>query len=49
MEVSTRLLEREYEITVRRIPAHQGAPDNEKADEYAKATGEGEALTARNR
>ena len=37
IEVGTRLWARNNEVTVRWIPAHQGALGNGKADEYAKA------------
>ena len=47
MEVSTRLFEKENEVTVHQVPARQGIPGNEKADECAKATAEGEVLIAR--
>ena len=37
IEVCTRILTRDNELTVRWVPAHSGATGNEVADRYAKA------------
>ena len=42
IEGCSRVMSRDSEITVRWVPAHNGVPGNEKADEYAKAAAEGE-------
>ena len=42
IEVSDRLRARSNEVTIRWVPAHQGTPGNEKADEYAKTAADPE-------
>ena len=37
MEVCTRLLAKENQVTIRWAPARHGVPGNERADEFAKA------------
>lgn len=41
IEVCTRVLARANEVAVRWVPAHQGIPGNERADEHARAAAEG--------
>ena len=43
MEVCSRILARDNEVTARWVPVNHGIDTNEKADEYAKATAEGNA------
>ena len=40
MEVCSRILDRQNDITARRVPVHHGITGNEKADKYAKAAAE---------
>ena len=44
IEVCTRLLSRDSEVTTRWVPAHHGVPGNEKADEHVEAAAEGVEL-----
>ena len=44
IEVCTRLMPRANEVTVCWVPAHHGAPGNEKVGEFAKAVAEGGEL-----
>ena len=41
MEVFNRMVARGNDVAIRWVPAHQGMPGNDKADEYAKAAAEG--------
>ena len=41
IETCTKIISRSNEVAIRWVPAHQGAPGNEMADEYAKAAAEG--------
>ena len=41
IEAYTRIISRSNEVAIRWVPAHQGVPGNEVADEYAKAAAEG--------
>ena len=41
MEVCSRILSRDSEVTIRWVPAHSEIPGNEMADEFAKAAAEG--------
>ena len=43
IEVCSRILARDNDVTIRWVPANSGASSNEVADEYAKATAIGEA------
>ena len=41
IEACTKIISRNNEVAIRWVPAHQGVPGNEMADEYAKAAAEG--------
>ena len=43
IEVCTRILARDNEVTIRWVPAHSGASGNEVADEHTKAAATGDA------
>ena len=43
IEVCSRILARDNDVTIRWVPANNGASSNEVPDEYAKATAIGEA------
>lgn len=40
-EGCTKIIARDNEVTIRWVPAHHGAPGNEKAYKYTKAVAEG--------
>ena len=44
IEVCSRLLARDNEVTIRWVPAHSGATSNEVTDRYAKSAATGDAL-----
>ena len=43
IEVCSRILARDNDVTIRWVPAHSGATGNEVADRYAKSAATGDA------